>query len=47
MQHLYALEQQLPDISAWIGPHLVWALAGVVVVLLATPLFRRFRGLQG
>lgn len=47
MQHLHAVEQQLPDISAWIGPHLVWAVAGVAVVLLATPLFRRFRGLQG
>lgn len=47
LDHLHALEQQLPDMSAWIAPHVAWALAGVAVVLLTTPLFRRFRGLQG
>jgi hypothetical protein len=43
LAHLHGMEQQLPDMSAWVIPHVTWALFGVVVVVLATPLFQRFR----
>jgi hypothetical protein len=46
LRQLHLLEQQPPDVSAWMLPHIFWALAGVAVVLLATPHFRRFRGVQ-
>jgi len=47
LEHLHALEQRLPDMSAWIAPHVAWALIGVALVVLATPLFRRFRNAIG
>jgi ABC-type transport system involved in multi-copper enzyme maturation permease subunit len=43
LEYLHALEQQLPDMSPWLVPHVVWALVGIAIVLLATPAFRRFR----
>ena len=47
LQHLHAIEQQLPEMRLWIVPHLAWTLAGVALVLLATPAFRRFRNVFG
>lgn len=43
---LYALEQQLPDMSTWIVPRLVWIGFGITCVILATLLFRRFRDMR-
>ncbi|MBV9712783.1 MAG: ABC transporter permease [Ktedonobacteraceae bacterium] len=42
----FALEQQLPDMSSWIVPRLVWIGFGLAWVILATLLFRRFRDMH-
>lgn len=42
----YALEQQLPDMSSWMVPHLVWIGFGLAWVILATLAFHRFRDLR-
>jgi hypothetical protein len=47
LTHLRSVEEQLPDMRLWIVPHLVWALVGIAIVLLATPAFRRFRNVLG
>jgi hypothetical protein len=47
LDHLHALEQQVPDMSTWIVPHLVWALAGIGLVALAALAFHRFRNMVG
>jgi len=39
-----ALQQTLPDLSAWIAPHVVWAAVGIAAVGIACLAFRRFRG---
>jgi ABC-type transport system involved in multi-copper enzyme maturation permease subunit len=44
---LHALFSQLPDVSAWIGPRLVWIGAGIGCVALASVLFRRFQDAHG
>jgi ABC-type transport system involved in multi-copper enzyme maturation permease subunit len=38
------LQQTMPDLSAWIAPHLVWAAIGIAAVGIASLTFRRFRG---
>jgi ABC-type transport system involved in multi-copper enzyme maturation permease subunit len=43
LEYLHALERQLPDMSAWIAPHMIWVLIGVALVALSTPFFQRFR----
>lgn len=43
---LYALEQQLPDMSGWIVPRLVWIGLGLVCLILVTVFFRRFSGMR-
>ncbi len=40
---LHALEQQLPDLSTWIVPHLVCVLVALAFVPLAALFFHRFR----
>lgn len=42
----YALEQQLPDMSSWMVPHLVWIGFGLAWVILTTLVFRRFRDMR-
>lgn len=42
----YALEQRLPDLSAWVIPHLVWVGVGLVAVVGAARLFRRFSNVK-
>jgi hypothetical protein len=42
----HALEQQLPDMKSWIAPHLTWIAFGMVCLVLATMVFRRFRDVQ-
>jgi ABC-type transport system involved in multi-copper enzyme maturation permease subunit len=41
-----AVENKLPDVSAWFGPHLIEALLSLLLVLLATLTFQRFRNVQ-
>jgi hypothetical protein len=43
MTHLRTLEQQLPDLSGWLLPHIFWALIGVAAGILAGVYFHRFR----
>lgn len=43
---LYALEQQLPDMSTWMVPRLVWIGFGLAWIILATLAFRRFRDMR-
>lgn len=38
-----ALENRLPDMSAWLAGQLVWVGLGIVLVILATVFFKRFR----
>ncbi len=40
---LHTLEQQLPDMSTWIIPRLIWIVIGIAFVMLASLFFRRFR----
>ncbi|HEV2458002.1 MAG TPA: ABC transporter permease [Ktedonobacterales bacterium] len=42
-----ALQQSMPDLSSWIGPHLVWAAVGLGFAVGAALVFRRFRGALG
>ncbi|HLY31640.1 MAG TPA: hypothetical protein VKQ36_11465 [Ktedonobacterales bacterium] len=44
---LHAFETQLPDVSSWIIPRLIWVSLGIAVVLLASLYFRRFRDARG
>ncbi len=44
---LVAFEQQLPDMSTWLVPRLVWIGFGIACVALATVLFHRFRDMHG
>jgi ABC-type transport system involved in multi-copper enzyme maturation permease subunit len=47
-QHaLLTIENSLPDISAWLVPHLFLAALGLVLVAVAAFTFRRFRGALG
>jgi len=39
------VEQRMPDLWPWVGPHLGYACLGVAVALLATVCFRRFRNI--
>ena len=47
LAHLHVLEQQLPDVSTWIVPRLVWIMIGVALVMLASIVFQRFRNVLG
>ena len=47
LRYARALQQTLPDLSAWIAPHLVWAAVGIAAVGIASLAFRRFRGAVG
>jgi hypothetical protein len=44
LQLLLRLEQQMPDVGAWLLPHLLWAGLGLAIVVIAALSFRRFRG---
>jgi ABC-type Na+ efflux pump permease subunit len=47
LAQVHALEQQLPDVSAWIVPHLAWMVSGCVLAAVAAFAFRRFREVIG
>jgi hypothetical protein len=42
-QAVLAVEQRLPDLSAWLAAQLVWTALGVAAVVLVTRFFKRFR----
>lgn len=46
LQRAYTLEQRLPDLSAWVIPHLMWVALGLAMVVGAARLFRRFSNLR-
>ena len=41
---LQVLEQKMPNLLPWLLPHLVWAAAGLALVLIVAFTFKRFRG---
>jgi ABC-type Na+ efflux pump permease subunit len=47
LAHVHALEQQLPNMTAWILPHLTWTLSGFALAAVAAFAFRRFRQVIG
>ena len=38
-------EQQMPDLTPWILPHLIWIGLGLALVLIARLSFKRFRNI--
>ncbi len=47
LRRVLAVAHQSPDLTPFLGPHLVWAIVGLGIVALATVAFRRFRGVIG
>jgi ABC-type transport system involved in multi-copper enzyme maturation permease subunit len=42
LQQARALQQHMPNLAPWVGPHLAWAALGVATVMVAALAFRRF-----
>jgi ABC-type transport system involved in multi-copper enzyme maturation permease subunit len=47
LQQVCQVELRMPDLSSFVAPHLVWAAVGLVCVVVAALIFRRFRNVTG
>lgn len=47
LQQVRQVELRMPNLSSFVAPHLVWVAGGLACVLVASLLFRRFRGAIG
>ncbi|HET8843931.1 MAG TPA: ABC transporter permease [Ktedonobacteraceae bacterium] len=44
-QYLLAIENKVPDITGWLAPHLLLAVASLLLVLVTALIFKRFRNM--